>query len=223
MSILPSIGQFANFVAWCVYGIVGNEPALLRVNAIGVGFALFYFAVFLTYAVGAHRRNLVAALLGAGLGLSLLFTALIVGPGLATPTRILALGYVAMSANVVMYASPIAAIRNAWTRMDPDALPLLLTTASTLCSISWLAYGLLTSNLFVWAPNAAGVLLSVIQIGLGSYITVVVRADPSLRKRASGGGHSPTPSVDGDVEEDEAGRGRLLPRGTGSYEPDTLA
>ena len=39
ISVLPTVGQFANFISWVVYGLVAPEMALLRVNGIGESWA----------------------------------------------------------------------------------------------------------------------------------------------------------------------------------------
>jgi ABC-type nickel/cobalt efflux system permease component RcnA len=95
--------------------------------------------------------------------------------------------------NVVMYASPLAALRNALKLMDPHVIPLLLTLASTAVSAVWLTYGLLSDNWFVAGPNVAGVVLAIVQLAIIGYINVSVARNPSLTKHhalpSDGHGH----------------------------------
>lgn len=61
-------------------------------------------------------------------------------------------------------------------------IPFALTFAGLGCSAMWLLYGLMVNNWFVAGPNAAGVFLSIVQLGVIAYLYVRVRLDPSLRK-----------------------------------------
>ena len=108
VSVLPSLGQGANFVTWVLYGIASDTPAILRVNVIGCAFALVYILFFLSYSVGANRRQIVAQLTGTitliGIVVGIIFAAI---P--ETAARADALGWVAVSCNVLMLAAPLAA------------------------------------------------------------------------------------------------------------------
>ena len=96
------------------------------------------------------------------------------------------LGVFAVAANVAMYASPITAISAALRTFDASVLPVLLTVASCATSGLWFAYGLLVANLWIAAPNAAGLLLCLSQLGVVLYITLRLRADPGLTRRLKG-------------------------------------
>jgi uncharacterized protein with PQ loop repeat len=172
LSVGPTIGQFCNFVAWVVYAIVAGIPAILRVNGIGSGFAIIYQVIFVMYSSGKLRRNLVIAILAAWILLATLSAAIIIPPQISQDLKVQLLGYIAVVFNVYMYGAPISQLRIALKSMDPNDMPLILTIAGTLCSISWLVYGLLTWNWFVAGPNIAGTALSFIQIGVAIYITV---------------------------------------------------
>ena len=170
LSAWPTVGQAANFLAWCVYALVQGDLNLLRVNVIGVVFSCGYAAMFLLYASGAPRQTFLRLLAAFALVNGGVFAAVLAPPGLTTATRVQLLGYYAVSANVAMYAFPIAALRAALKSMDPSAIPLLLTLAGSACSCNWLLYGLLVDNWFVAGPNAAGVALNAVQLLMCAYV-----------------------------------------------------
>lgn len=185
LSVVPSIGQLGNFVAWVVYALVKNEPALLRVNAIGVGIGCFYLAVFTYYSDRAGRLAILR-LAGGSFAVLAIVCGAIIG-AMTGDARITALGWTAVLCNTIMFAAPLAAIRTALATMNPDAIPVLLTAAGLACSVLWGTYGILTSNQFVLIPNGAGVGLSLLQIAIAAYIMCAVRRRGFQRVQMVGG------------------------------------
>jgi solute carrier family 50 protein (sugar transporter) len=180
LSFLPTLGQSANFVAWTLYGVAGTgDPNVIIVNVAGIGFVLLYVALFVAFSPPPARALIakqVAALaavvapIEAGLLLAL--------PRGAARTQFLA--YVAMTFGVIMFASPIAAVRAALLRFDASKVPVVLTIASLGCSSAWALYGAMIGDLNILAPNALGALLSLAQVATAAYIFVRLRADPGL-------------------------------------------
>lgn len=199
---MPLPGQFANFISWVVYALLKGDRAILQVNVIGVAFSLVYGTIFLTYARGHNWYVLAGSITAAVIGLGAIFAGVVMPSALSNDQKINALGIVAVIANTIMYASPLAGIRIALRSMDPHAIPLLLTAASTGCSACWLFYGFLTDNPFVWGPNVAGVALSVLQIVLAIYITLRVRSDPTLTKHLDDADHHEHHELTGGHDDD---------------------
>jgi hypothetical protein len=75
--------------------------------------------------------------------------------------------------------------------MDPKAIPVLLTVCGLATSIMWGTYGLLTTNWFVFGPNATGIVLSVIQLGVAAYVQRNAHAYKSVTTIDSGDYHDP--------------------------------
>lgn len=182
ISILPTLGQWANFVTWIGYGLRAGNTAVLQVNLVGVAFSCIYFAAFFSRKRGAALAAFVKLLAGAVLAIGAVEAVL----WLAIPSEsasVTALGGVAVACNVAMFGAPIKQVRAALAAMDPGMLPVLLTIANTAVSCCWLTFGLLTDNWFVAGPNCAGVALSTVQLGVVAYIYARVRADPGLTAR----------------------------------------
>jgi hypothetical protein len=181
LSPIPTVGQMGNFVSWVVYALVADEIALLRVNAIGVGFGVLYLSIFLVYTRGPKLRQLLVFLTAVLLGFALVL-GLIVGVMSDHAAKVNALGWVALVCNTLMFAAPLASIKIALSTMDPAAIPILLTLAGTGCSILWGVYGWLKQNMFVFGPNAAGVALSALQIAIAAFIILSVRSRAGFQK-----------------------------------------
>ena len=201
LSLLPTLGQAGNFLCWVVYGLVAAEPAVLRVNVIGCGFAALYLSIFLLYSAGCAARLRVLA--GAAATFAVLggaWAAAILIPA-DQATRINALGITAVILNTAMYASPLGAMRAALLARDASGIPLLLTLAGLGCSLCWGAYGWLKGNYFIFGPNAAGLLLSLLQLAIAGYIVVRGGAAPGGGK--GGGAAGEYLALDA-ADEDEA-------------------
>ena len=103
ISVLPTVGQFSNFLCWVVYGLVAPEMALLRVNGIGVGFALIYITIFLIYAKGAHWWQFVYTISAMAVLFGGAFAGVIVPDAVSHDLKVQLLGYLAVACNVAMY------------------------------------------------------------------------------------------------------------------------
>jgi solute carrier family 50 protein (sugar transporter) len=179
----------ANFISWVAYTIQNGDQPVFRVNAIGCGFAAFYLGVFIIYTKAEARKKLATLLVGTSVVLGGLWAGITYGVA-DKDARITGLGVVAVACNVAMYGAPIKAIVSAARDLDPDLIPLLLTSVNTVLSACWMVYGLLVSNGFLYGPNMAGTALCVIQLAVAIYVNVRVMRDPELsekRRRAKEG------------------------------------
>jgi uncharacterized protein with PQ loop repeat len=102
LSVAPTVGQASNFAMWVVYGIVGNELAVLRVNAVGVGFAVVYICIFLIYATKQNFKILVISLSATIVISTCILAGVIVPTSIPQDTKISILGGIAVACNVVM-------------------------------------------------------------------------------------------------------------------------
>lgn len=220
LSVAPTVGQLANFVTWTIYAVAKGDPNILRVNVLGIAFAVGYLAVFFWYAVGRNRRLLYALTAALLLLVGALEAAFVFGITDET-ARQTAMASFAVACNVAMYAAPIGQLRLGLASMNPAALPLLLCLANTVTSGTWLCYGLFVGNLFVAGPNVAGCALNAAQLLVGAYITVAVSRDPTICKPLPGGGAAR--KAEQDDADDDAGQLLAGLRDTEEEEEDPLA
>jgi len=74
------------------------------------------------------------------------------------------MGYLAMTANVAAYGSPLAVLMEVLNTRSPKFLSFPLAASQTVCSSLWVVYGFLISQIPVMVPNVLGVLFSLAQI-----------------------------------------------------------
>ncbi|KAM3381864.1 bidirectional sugar transporter SWEET3 [Capsicum galapagoense] len=75
-------------------------------------------------------------------------------------------GSIAVVASAAMYASPLAVVRQVIKTESVEFMPFHLSLFSFLTSCLWLAYGLLSHDLFIASPNMVGVPLCMLQLML---------------------------------------------------------
>jgi hypothetical protein len=194
-----------------MYGVYGAmNPTVVMVNLLGCGFSALYITLFLVFAAAPRRLEIVRLLALFALVFGAAEAAIMLSTAAQPDARRSALAYVSIACNVVMYGSPIGAMRVALARMDPAQIPLLLTVAALACSASWMLYGLLIADYNIMAPNVAGAVLTTAQLAVGVLVTYRVAQDPDLTRRLArerrGGA---------DSDEDEDGLGLLGNEGGG--------
>lgn len=153
ISVLPSVGLFANFITWILYAVVKEETNVLQVNVMGLSFSLLYFAVLLVFARGSHWWRLVQLLSGAIVLLAVVECSVIFS-SLSVDSKVLATGLIACGCNVGMFSAPLLGIAGAVRKMDATTLPVLLILANTSATVVWGSYGVLTSNMCVLCSSA---------------------------------------------------------------------
>ncbi|KAJ6764833.1 RAG1-ACTIVATING PROTEIN 1 [Salix koriyanagi] len=75
-------------------------------------------------------------------------------------------GSVALAASVAMYGSPLVAVKKVIKTKSVEFMPFYLSFFSFLASSIWMAYGLLSHDLFLASPNLVGSPLGIVQLVL---------------------------------------------------------
>ena len=144
---------------WWAYAKQINKPAMIPVNAIQVTVELVYCGIFLFFGKN-QRKSLVALLSGlsfAVVGLYLLDYYMASKPGNV-------LFYFTIILNILMFASPLATIREVIRTQNAKVMPLPLSLATFLCGLLWFFYGLAENVIACVIPNGIGVLLGGFQL-----------------------------------------------------------
>ena len=162
VSVMPYAAMAANGAAWCTYGALGSDLAIMLPNASGLVFGLYYCQQFYTY---RDPNAMVLPYFGGGAA----FAALAVGaaatmPALAAKTVI---GYAGCTLTALMFYGPLASINTVLRDRSAASLPLAFTLASTANCTLWTSYGaLVIHDPFVFGPNGVGLCFSFVQLGL---------------------------------------------------------
>lgn len=81
-----------------------------------------------------------------------------------------ALGIGCIAVNILMYAAPLNAFRSAIRERSTEYVPLVLSLATLMNAIIWLAYALVVHDVNILVPNASGVVLGITQLGLYAWL-----------------------------------------------------
>ncbi|KAH7472588.1 hypothetical protein PRIC1_012052 [Phytophthora ramorum] len=200
-SVLPVLSMVANCVAWGLYGLlIGDYFPLVATNIVGLAFSLFYLVVYYRHEPnkGSLRLEILATmLLLAGL---VLYPFVAESEGAEEETVQDIVGFVTVAISAVMFGSPLVLVKRVIQERNTELLPLTMIVSGAVNCVLWLGYGLLRQDAFVIVPNAANLLLGVVQLGLFGvfprgkpYDTVDSKTPESKRKHgAQGDGMSGT-------------------------------
>ncbi|PIN21556.1 Multitransmembrane protein [Handroanthus impetiginosus] len=163
---LPYICTLLNSSLWTYYGVMKPGSYLVAtVNGFGVVVEIIYIALFLSFAPPPKRVKT-----------ALLFGILDVGFLAATISatyfllerdgRIDAIGLMSSGLNVIMYASPLSAMKTVVTTKSVEYMPFLLSFFFFLNGGIWTFYAVLVRDWFLGVPNAIGFMLGTLQLML---------------------------------------------------------
>ncbi|CAN6569569.1 unnamed protein product [Malus baccata var. baccata] len=97
-------------------------------------------------------------------------------------------GSVAIVASVSMYASPLVVVKQVILTKNVEYMPFYVSLFSFISSSLWMAYGLLSHDIFVASPNLVGTPLSILQLVLyckyrkGGTVELPTKRDPEGNK-----------------------------------------
>lgn len=161
----------------------------MTTSAFGCVSSLIYIAAYFKW---THGRRYVVKLNCVVL-LGLLFVTLYAVLGVVGVTRQSreqvrdVVGFVAVSVNIFLYASPFETVRQVLKTKSAATLPIAMCgVAAVNCSL-WLICGIVDNDMFIVTPNVIGVTLSVIQVKL-YVIYNPKRKSPARERYVSGNG-----------------------------------
>ena len=151
--------SFMNTIFWAVYGLRGNKTQLFICNFIGGVITAIFIIIYLIYLT---KINLILIAIS-----NLLFSNLVIELFYCLYkifNKNNTIGLIAMIVNILMYAAPGAKIYQVFITGNYKLIPIYSSIIAMFNSICWLLYGIALKDVNVVIPNAAGVLLCVIQI-----------------------------------------------------------
>ncbi|KAL0454782.1 UNVERIFIED_CONTAM: Bidirectional sugar transporter SWEET17 [Sesamum latifolium] len=146
---LPYICTLLNSSLWTYYGIIKPGSYLVStVNGFGVVVETIYIALFLFFAP-PRKKSRTAILLGV---VDIGFFAAAVSVTyllLHGDMRINAIGFLSSGLNIIMYASPLAAVKTVVTTKSVEYMPFLLSFFLFLNGGVWTFYAVLAKDWFL--------------------------------------------------------------------------
>uniref|UniRef100_A0A803KNY7 Bidirectional sugar transporter SWEET n=2 Tax=Chenopodium quinoa TaxID=63459 RepID=A0A803KNY7_CHEQI len=162
---IPYICTFLATSLWTYYGLIKPGALLVAtVNGFGAVVELVFVTLFLIFAPPEMRAK--TAKLAVILDLGFLGAVMLVSKYmlLDDEMRINMIGTLGAFVNILMYGSPLAALRAVMETRSVEYMPFLLSLCSFLNGGVWTIYAVLVKDLFLLVPNAVGFILGTIQL-----------------------------------------------------------
>ncbi|URE27449.1 SAM dependent carboxyl methyltransferase [Musa troglodytarum] len=178
---LPYIYSLLNCLICMWYGLPCVSYGVIlvaTVNSVGAAIQLVYVTLFIRHANSARKLRMSALLAGvACVFAAIVFVSL---EFFDHTTRQTFVGYLSVASLVSMFASPLSIISLVIRTKSVEFMPFYLSLATFLMSISFLAYGMLLHDFFIYLPNGIGTVLAVIQLLLYAYYSINSREDSNM-------------------------------------------
>lgn len=169
-SCLPYILALLNCLLYAWYGLPvvsykwENLP-VISTNGLGLFFELSFVLIYICFATSKVKVKVAVAALA-------VITVFCITVFVSTFSihdhrhRKLCVGSIGLLASVAMYSSPLVAMKKVIATKSVEFMPFHLSFFSFLSSSCWLAYGLLSRDLLLAAPNMIGCPLCFFQLVL---------------------------------------------------------
>ncbi|KAJ3691819.1 hypothetical protein LUZ61_000090 [Rhynchospora tenuis] len=161
----PYVVTLLNSSFWVYYGLTKPDAFLVAtVNGVGVVLEAIYVFLFLLYANPSQRMK--AALLVGGLDVGAFGAVfLVTWFGIHDESaRIGVIGTIGAFLNILMYGSPLAAVKTVINTKSVEFMPFFLSLFLFLNGGVWTAYAILAKDVFLGIPNGMGFFLGLIQL-----------------------------------------------------------
>ncbi|XP_073127974.1 bidirectional sugar transporter SWEET1-like isoform X2 [Henckelia pumila] len=140
-----------------------NNVSVSSINGAGVALELIYVLIFLIFS----RKKEKVKILGLLCCILSVFSVIALVSVLAihdANKRKNLCGFAATIFSIIMYASPLSAMRMVIKTKSVEYMPFLLSLFVTLCGTSWFIYGLIGKDIFILVPNGFGCFLGTMQL-----------------------------------------------------------
>jgi solute carrier family 50 protein (sugar transporter) len=166
LPLLPYSSMIASCFLWLFYGLLRNEAKIWFTNLIGFCFGLFYFSKFVVWAPlksptlpGSVQLHVQVCLAIFAATFSLTFLSPLSAAGI--------IGNIAVLFCLIMFGSPLAALKTVLQTKSASSIPLPFTLATIVNCFLWSVTGLLDMNdVNVYLPNLIGFLFGIVQLAL---------------------------------------------------------
>jgi solute carrier family 50 protein (sugar transporter) len=147
--------------------VLRKEPSVWGANGVGILLSIFYFLQFLKYAPvssetlpGTKGMHIQGFLTTASIIAALAVT-------LPNHTAATIIGNIGIAFCILMFASPLVAMKTVIQTKSAESIPLPLTLASIACCFSWAVTGLKKMrDPVVYVPNLIGLVFGLVQLAL---------------------------------------------------------
>ena len=161
IDILPAgllLTLILNRIVWgSVWILTGRKIALLN-SILGTAVCdIFVFLYFYLYFNRTYLKTFISSIMLIIIEGAILYLALLWGNDVALP-------YIAMVFNVMMFISPGQKILRVIREKNYKLIPIYSTIINILCSSCWLGYGICIKLISQIIPNALGLFFAILQV-----------------------------------------------------------
>ncbi|KAL6627796.1 hypothetical protein ACP70R_031522 [Stipagrostis hirtigluma subsp. patula] len=162
----PYVFTLFNSLLWVYYGVTKPDGFLVAtVNGFGAVMEALYVVLFIVYAADHATRfktaKLAAALDIGAFGVIFVVTTFAISE---LELRVMVIGIICACLNVLMYGSPLAAMKTVITTKSVEYMPFFLSFFLFLNGGIWAVYAMLDRDIFLGIPNGIGFFLGTIQL-----------------------------------------------------------
>jgi len=176
LPLLPYSSMIANCILWFTYGILLKERKVWFTNLVGLIFGLFYFLKFIKYTqpkstslpgtVRQHMQGCLAIIAGSAAWIIVCYLTVRRKDMWMTYAAGF-IGNTAVMFCLLMFASPLSALKTVLRTRSAKSIPLPFTLATILNCFLWSVAGLGEFKDFnIYFPNLLGLAFGLIQVGL---------------------------------------------------------
>ena len=166
LPLLPYSSMVANSFVWVMYGLMKNLPTVWGSNAVGVLLGAYYFTIF-TQHCGPMASNLPGTVSQhlKGTGAIVLFNLCLAASGTANASEFI--GKEGVLFCIILFASPLAALKAVIATKSAASIPLPFTCACFVNCTAWMVTGLWKLHDFnIYFPNILGLSCAIAQLSL---------------------------------------------------------
>ena len=166
LPLLPYSSMVSNSFVWVTYGLMKNLPSVWGSNAFGVLLGAYYFTIFVQNC-GPMASNLpgTAGQHLKGTGAIILVNLCLAASGVGNASEYI--GREGVIYCIILFASPLAALRHVIATKSAASIPLPFTLACLINCTAWFVVGwwkLVDFNIYF--PNLLGIICAVVQLAL---------------------------------------------------------
>eukprot|EP00484_Ammonia_sp_Unknown_P022617 CAMPEP_0197025486 /NCGR_PEP_ID=MMETSP1384-20130603/5807_1 /TAXON_ID=29189 /ORGANISM="Ammonia sp." /LENGTH=217 /DNA_ID=CAMNT_0042454019 /DNA_START=24 /DNA_END=677 /DNA_ORIENTATION=+ len=150
-----------NGFVWACYGILAAESVVLISNATGVILGIIYCAIF--YQFCPNKQQMFKLIQASFAIITILFLFTFFSEPLFAVN---CLGLLGSLSAILLMSSPLAVMNAVIRDQTSIYLPIPTVVTTFINALSWLLYGIVVKDPFIWFPNAIGLLAAIVQVGL---------------------------------------------------------
>ncbi|ETM38927.1 hypothetical protein PPTG_04534 [Phytophthora nicotianae INRA-310] len=169
VSVLPVVLIFCNCYAWVMYARqVNSIPPLFVAYAVGMLASIAFGGIYYHWTRDhAHIHKLYGAAFYILAGYTLYYSLGTSGATNQSSEQVEnTLGAVSGLINLALYASPLERIKHVIQTKDASTIPITISAFLLVNGVVWVLHSIVEDDMLVLIPNALGVALCIVQVGL---------------------------------------------------------